>query len=351
MKRLGFKLVLLAGVLALNCVSVWGQVGWRFAKPGIKSSAVESGQVSQSQVDRYALHFWDGEDVALLGTRLMSSDGQVALGAETQMADFFSVLLAATPDTARKAVNYLLDKAMLKSAENPSYQCIMEIAEKYFYSVQSPYYCEEMLLPFLDHKIARGDIPEIEKSREKYLALVIRRNSVGSRAENFTFNLIHLPEQPLFTNGETLKPVSLFEIVDIYHITTAICDTDPNGNNHKRTLISKPLMLVFYSASCRDCRDGIGRLSHSPMVRERVSSGKMNVLVVCVERNCSSSFSQMPKDWIVAEDTSEEYHKNIVEKSLYSVRQTPSVYLLDEKGVVLLKDADVSSAIQFLLDQ
>ena len=360
MKKWGIIIVLLAGILALSCASVWGQKGWKFAKPGIKSSAVESGQMSRSQVDRYALHFWDGEDVALLGTRLMSSDGQVALGAETQMADFFSVLLAATPDTARKAVNYLLDKAMLRSAENPSYQCIMEIAEKYFYSVQSPYYCEEMLLPFLDHKIARTDIPEIEKSREKYLALMIRRNSVGSRAENFTFNLIHLPEQPLFTNvpdqlllknGDTHKPVSLFEIVDIYHITTSICDTDPNGNNHKRTLISKPLMLVFYSASCRDCRDGIGRLSHSPMVRERVSSGKMNVLVVCVERNCSSSFSQMPKDWIVAEDTSEEYHKNIVEKSLYSVRQTPSVYLLDEKGVVLLKDADVSSAIQFLLDQ
>lgn len=351
MKKWGIIIVLLAGILALNCVSVWGQVGWKFAKPGIKSSAVESGQISQSQVDRYALHFWDGEDVALLGTRLMSSDGQVALGAETQMADFFSVLLAATPDTARKAVNYLLDKAMLKSAENPSYQCIMEIAEKYFYSVQSPYYCEEMLLPFLDHKIARGDIPEIEKSREKYLALVIRRNSVGSRAENFTFNLIHLPEQPLFTNGETLKPVSLFEIVDIYHITTAICDTDPNGNNHKRTLISKPLMLVFYSASCRDCRDGIGRLSHSPVVRERVSSGKMNVLVVCVEGNCSSSISQMPKDWIVAEDTPEKYHKGILETSLYSIRQTPSVYLLDGKGVVLLKDASVSSAIQFLLER
>ena len=329
MSRMAVKYaVMLAGVLALSCVSVWGQKDWKFAKPGVKSSAIESGQISQEQVDRYALHFWDGENVEFLGSRLMSSDANVILEAETQLVNFFSVILVATPDSARKAVNNLLDRA------GSSYKIILDFAEKYFYNVKSPYYREEMLLPFYDHKIARADIPEIEKSREKYLAMLIRRNSVGTKAEAFTFNLIHLPEQSLYTNGYTHRPVSLYEIVDI-----------------EMTLVSKPLMLVFYSADCRDCLDGIDRLSHSPVVRERVSSGKMNVLVVCVEGNCSSSVSKMPKDWIVAEDTSEGYHKNIVETSLYSVRQTPGVYMLDEKGVVQLKDASVSSAIQFLLER
>ncbi|MBR5399696.1 MAG: DUF5106 domain-containing protein [Bacteroidales bacterium] len=282
-----------------------------------------------------ALNYWDKYDLSdsTLYRPVAGEDSFSAM--ESEASNFFALLKNVPDSVARIAVGNYLDKAALASRDGfDAYGQILGIAEKYFYNVNSPYYCEEMLLPFLDHMIARADIPEVEKSREKYLAMLIRRNAVGSKAEDFVFNLIHLPEQLIFTDGDTHEPVSLYEIVDI-----------------EETLISKPLLIVFYSADCRDCLDGIDRLSHSPVVRERVSSGKMNVLVVCVEGNCRSSVSKMPKDWIVAEDISEEYHKNIVETSLYSVRQTPSVYMLDEKGVVLLKDASVSSAIQFLLEQ
>ena len=70
----------------------------------------------------------------------------------------------------------------------------------------------------------------------------------------------------------------------------------------------------------------------------------MWVLAVCLDRKDSSVSSGMPKEWMVAVDES-----GIVEKSLYSVRNTPSVYLLDAHGVVLIKDASVSSAIDYLL--
>lgn len=316
-------LVLMVGILSLSCAEVSGQ-------------------------DLGILHYWDKfnlSDSTLYKPAGGLSEDDSFSAMETEAAHFFSLLKNCPDSVARVSVDNLMNKAVLASGGGfDAYGQIMGIAEKYFYDVQSPYYCEEMLLPFLYHKIARSDIPEIEKSREKYLAMIIRRNAVGSKAEDFTFNLLHLPEQPIFTNGETLRPVALYEIVDIYHTTT-------NGLNHEKNLISMPLMTVFYSADCRDCLDGIDRLSHSPVVRERISSGKMNVLVVCVEGNSRSSVSKMPKDWIVAEDISEEYHKNIVERSLYSMRQTPSVYMLDERGVVLLRDASVSSAIQFLLEQ
>ena len=39
---------------------------------------------------------------------------------------------------------------------------------------------------------------------------------------------------------------------------------------------------------------------------------------------------------------------DILENNLYSIRHTPSVYIFDLDGIVLLKDASVESAIDFL---
>ena len=321
----------MAGLLALSCASGWGQKDWKFAKPGVKSSAIESGQISQEQVDRYALHFWDGENVEFLGSRLKSSDANVLLEAETQLVNFFSVILVATPDSARKAVNNLLDKA------GSSYQCLMDIAEKYFYNVNSPYYCEEMLLPFLDHKIARADIPEIEKSREKYLAFMIRRNSVGHVAENFEYTT---------SKGKVCHLWDHFWEYGI-RVSKPACNGNGEGVEYKAEKLKfPPLMVVFFTADCRDCREGIVSLSYSAIVRNLVKEKKLRVLAICTEGNLSSVSSIIPKDWISGSDGG-----YITRHRLYSIRHTPSVYYMDEEGTVLLRDASVSSAIQFLLER
>ena len=316
--------------LVLSCASVWGQKDWKFAKPGVKSSAIESGQISQEQVDRYALHFWDGENVGLLGTRLLSSDANVALEAETQLVNFFSVILVATPDTASVAVSNLLDRA------GNSYQSIMDIAEKYFYNVNSPYYCEEMLLRFLDHKIARVDIPEIEKSREKYLAFMIRRNPVGYVAENFEYTTL---------KGEICHLWDRFIECRI-RLTKPACNRNGDEEVKVERFKFPPVMVVFFTADCRDCREGILSLSYSSIVRNLLKEKKLRVLAICTEGNLSSVSSIIPKDWIAGSDGG-----YIARHRLYSIRHTPSVYYMDEEGTVLLRDASVSSAIQFLLER
>ena len=325
--------VLLVELLAWNSAAMWGQKDWKFAKPGVKSSAIESGQITQGQVDRYALHFWDGENVELLGMRLLSSDAEVALETETQLANFFSVLLVATPDTSRKAVNNLMDRA------GNSYQSIMDIAEKYFYNVQSPYYNEDKFLLFLEHKIARLDIPKIEKSREKFLAFMIKRNPVGYVAEDFEYSTL---------KGETCNLGDLFNNYSI-SITKPACNGNGEGvveYKSEKVLRSSPVMVVFFTADCRDCREGIKTLSYSAVVRNLVREKKLRVLAICTEGNLSSASSIIPKDWIAGSDGG-----YITRHRLYSIKHTPSVYLMDGEGKVLLRDASVSSAIQFLLEQ
>ena len=297
-------------------------------------SMFESGQMSQDDVDRYALHFWDDKDVRVLGMKLASSDARESIESETQMNDFFLVLLKATPDTAWKAVNILMDKAMNRDedkwGDGNSYGYIMLSAEHYFYN--NLYFHNlngvEMLLPFLDHKIARDDIPEEEKSREKNLAMLIRRNAVGSKAENFEYADYDL-------------------VVDL----NGICDNLRFYRDNTPELRGlKMLMLVFFNGDSKECKDGIEGLGNSSVVMRLAESFVLSVDLICVEgfyRELWSEFEEKyPYLGIVHTDRSD-----IVKNNLYAMSHYPSIYILDLNGVVLLKDASVSSAIQFLIEQ
>ena len=293
-------MVLLAGLLALSCSSVWGQ-----------------------DLSFRALHYWDQYDLSdsTLYRPVGGIAGEDSFSAmETEAANFFALLKNVPDSVARIAVGNYLDRAALASRDGfDAYGQILGIAEKYFYNVQSPYYCEEMLLPFLDHKIARADIPEVEKSREKYLAMIIRRNSVGSKAEDFKLYEIS-------GKGAGKNTATLYEFL---------------GQLTER----QSLMIVFFTDGCRDCIDGIARLKHSPAVRNMISEGYLAVLAVCTQGQLSNVKARIPDSWTVADDGG-----YLFQNSLYSTRQIPSVYFLERDGVVLLKDASVSSAIQFLLE-
>ncbi|MBR5074399.1 MAG: DUF5106 domain-containing protein [Bacteroidales bacterium] len=275
--------------------------------------AVDTVRSGQARIDTFLVHFWDGVDLSdstlyVMPAAVAEDDGFSAM--EEKAAAFFSILPSGSDSVAFRAVKALMDRAVAVSSGIDAYGFFMSAAEKYFYSVQSPYYCEELLLPFLEHKIARTDIPEIEKSREKFLLGLIRRNSVGRMAEDFSL-------------GDGAG--SLYGLL---------------GSLSER----QSLMIVFFSADCKDCMDGIARLKYSPAVSKKISEDELKVLAVCIEGRLKDVLSEIPSGWFKASDDG-----SIIRNSVYSIRHQPSIYILDRGGVVILKDADVSSAIQFLL--
>ena len=308
-------LILVVGILSLSCAEVGGQ-------------------------DLGVLNYWDkfnlSDSTLYKPAGGLSEDDSFSV-METEAAHFFSLLKNCPDSVARVAVDNLMNKAVLASGGGfDAYGQIMGIAEKYFYNVQSPYYNEEMLLPFLDHKIARVDIPEIEKSREKYLAFMIRRNPVGYVAENFEYTTL---------KGEICHLWNRFIECRI-RLTKPACNRNGDEEVKVERFKFPPVMVVFFTADCRDCREGILSLSYSSIVRNLLKEKKLRVLAICTEGNLSSVSSIIPKDWIAGSDGG-----YIARHRLYSIRHTPSVYYMDEEGTVLLRDASVSSAIQFLLER
>lgn len=283
-----------------------------------------SAMYGQARADAYVRNCWDGFDYSLFtGLDKNLSDQSDTLSEayrlERKLAGYFWVLRMASDSVAEVSVKNLMD-SVLKASETADggqgtaagYDNVLEAAERYFYTPGSPYFSEERLLLFLEHKIWRTDIAEVEKSREKYLAAMIRRNMVGTMAENLALK-----------GG---RKSSLYDVL---------------GALTER----QSLMLVFFSAECGTCIDGITRLKYSPVLKKQIQEGEMAVLAVCVEGKLSHVKSVLPGDWMVASDGGAVY-----QDQTYSVRNTPSVYVLERSGVVLLKDADVSSAIDFLLE-
>ena len=346
MERTVKRIIVLVLAFAFGVgVRLYGQVSTVMPKMSADSAAKV-----QAGADRYVMSCWEGIDYSRFSHLDMDAEPEIRSNAErleNKLAAYFWVLRMASDSVAQMSVSKLMDSvaASCGSGEYPrGYDKVMEAAERYFYTPDSPYYSEKRLLLFLKHKIGRTDIDEVYKARSRYLATIVKRNSVGSKAENFLF---HIVQSSSIDTTDSPGGVCLYDIVDIYKVRIVVyCDNGAEKQEiEEMKLISKPLMLVFYSADCKDCRKGIARLSHSSVLKKKVSSGQMGVLAVCLDRNDSSVSSGMPKEWMVAVDES-----GIVEKSLYSVRNTPSVYLLDAYGVVLLKDASVSEALDFLLD-
>ena len=317
MDRMTLRAALLAVLCGFYCVC------------GADCLAQDAGKITQSRVDSAAVHFWDNVDLSdstLYALPVGVSAEESFSAMEEKVAGFFALLGSSSDSVAIQAVSELMDRALEATVTirgtvvgsaygSPDpYGFFLSAAEKYFYSVQSPYYNEEMLLPFLDHKIAREDIAEIEKSREKFLVAQIKRNMVGSMAEDFAFEL-----------GDG-KSASLYKVL--------------GGLSERQSL-----MIVFFSADCRDCKDGIARLKYSPAVSKKISEDEFKVLAVCVEGRLKDVLSIIPDTWFKASDDG-----GIIINSIYSIRHQPSVYILDREGVIQLKDADVSSAIDYLIN-
>lgn len=90
----------------------------------------------------------------------------------------------------------------------------------------------------------------------------------------------------------------------------------------------EPLLMLLYDPNCAHCREVIAELSEI--------ADLPTVLAVCIESSpklWEQTRDDLPAEWIKAYDRS-----GILSEDLYSIRQFPSIYLLDGNRQVILKN-------------
>lgn len=241
-------------------------------------------------------HYWeqfDFADTTLVNNRDVTEQGFVN----------FIALLAdgATPEDLMR--ESLENWCMTFVGQEHARKVLTQTADDYLFNPNSPFYNEGLYGMYLEALLSKLPQTDAMRSAYRFKLELVRRNNVGDKATDFTYY-------------------------------------QPDGT--RRTLATTPvkndrLLLMFYDPECESCHEVLLQMAADTALAEAVRAGKLSVLAVYTEGNEEAwrkALSDMPEGWMVGTD------REVVKTgALYDLKAMPSLYLLDGKKTVLLKDA------------
>ena len=241
-------------------------------------------------------HYWDEfdfSDTVLLDNRDITEQGfvnHIALLADKQT----------NPDEIAPSIGNLCKRM---NTVPHAREVFTNLFDDYLYDPNSPFYNETLYMTYLQQMIDNPETDRAMKSSFKFKLELIGRNRPGQHASDFTY---YLP---------TGKTCTL----------------------NKTEVCNDRLLLVFYDPECPSCHDVMQNMLNDAALQEASESGKLTVLAIYTEGNPEAwrkSLPDMPAAWITGTD------REIIKlRALYDLKAMPSLYLLDGKKNVLLKDA------------
>lgn len=247
-------------------------------------------------------HYWDHTDFA--DTNYVHHPEIT----EQAWVDYIDLLKRVSPQTADASLKALLTKA---EKEPRCYHYLTGLADKYLYDPNSPMRNEEFYISVLDVQLSSTLLDETEKIRPQARRQLAQRNRLGTPATDFTYTLA-------------------------------------NGKTGTLYAIKAPYTLLFINnPGCHACAETIEALRHAPNINRIMKTGGLVLLSLYPDEEMDewkNHLSDFPKEWI------NSYDRKLVikEKNLYDLKAIPTLYLLDEKKVVLLKDATAEEVENYL---
>ena len=241
-------------------------------------------------------HYWeqfDFADTTLVNNRDVTEQGFV---------NFIALLADGT--TPEELMRESLENwCVLFTADAHARKVLTKTADDYLYNPNSPFYNEGVYGMYLETLLEALPAGDAMRSSYNFRRELVKRNNPGDRATDFAYNL-------------------------------------PDGT--RRTLAATPvkndrLLLVFYDPECESCHEVLGQMAADRALAEAVRAGKLSVLAIYTEGNEAAwrkALPDMPAGWMVGTD-----HEAVKTGTLYDLKAMPSLYLLDGKKTVLLKDA------------
>ena len=263
-----------------------------------------------------ALHFWEPftQPDKLYPCDSVTVNGVSAEKLEQQVGLFASILQQISipaGQEAMKAAFQRLEAFQKAQPEGNAFSQTSALISRYFYDPNSPVRSEDLYLPYVSLLASSDLVSEDEKGRYAWDAKACALNQTGTPAADFTF---------VDTEGRRRT---------LYGIQAAYT------------------LLIFGNPDCQACRELMEQMSASPEISALISSGRLKVADVYIDEDLDlwkARKDAYPKEWINGYDPGYVIRTD----RLYSIRAVPSLYLLDEKKNVLMKDALPEQVLQAL---
>ena len=254
-----------------------------------------------------AQHFWDPftQTEKLYFCDSVTVNGVPADKLEQQVGLFASILQQipiAAGQEAMKAAFGRLEAFQKAQPEGNAFSQTAALISRYFYDPNSPVRSEDLYLPFVSLLAASDLVSGEDRKQYAWDAKVCSLNQTGTPAADFTF------------------------------VDTA---------GRRRTLYgikADYTLLIFGNPDCKACREIMEQMAASPEASALIAGGRLKVVDVYIDEDLDqwkAKKDAYPREWINGYDPDYAIRTD----RIYAVRAVPSLYLLDEKKNVLLKDA------------
>lgn len=251
-----------------------------------------------------AVHYWDKLDMA-----------DTAFYRRADTAEMLSAyMLYIRQYVDRDDPSPLLDILRRASTVNrPSLDYFAMLTDRALHNPNSPMRDDELFIPAMETILASPLLDEYDRMGPEHEIRMARLNRVGEPATDFSY-------------------------------TTA------DGRTSRLHALRADFVLLFINnPGCDMCREIREAICQSPMLSEMIERRELAVLSLYPDEDLAAwrAYSgQIPPAWINAYDRGCRIERG----ELYDLRAIPSLYLLDSRKRVLVKDAVDVGLIEWTLD-
>lgn len=282
----------LGAALLLGCSSVGGgqqqghrqHEGGRFGSISVPVHLIKT----EDQVRYLVEHYWD--DVDLMTA--FSEDEEV----ELKLADYIGLVQSLPDGLERSSLIVPLRKSSAQTLLP-----LLDLFKTYLYDAGSPLVSDDYFAQVLEWSISSPRLSAEAQTDARRLLERMRLNRIGETATDFVY-------------------------------------TKLDGSKHRLISETAPCtLLVFATEGCYSCHDALGSIAANAQLRADVDRGDIGVLVVYVQISREGYEAELPSlpNWVASGyDATGE----ILDKPLYDIKASPTVYVISRSGKVLAKD-------------
>jgi len=269
-------------------------------------------------------HYWDaffkGEGQTTPEAVLGVADGEV----EQALSNYIQILQTmkqmSTPDEpelfrqAQGSVKRLfsqLEAKQLADTSAKTYLRFTEMVSSYLFDPNSPMRDEDFYLPFVQSMATSPCTRDDMRNAYRYEASQCSRNGFGQTMPNFSFK-------------------------------------SAKGDKSSLHAIKADYTMLFFSnPGCNSCKEIIDDIKSCGCIKPMINDGRLSIVNIYIDEEVQKwrdYLPNYPREWINGYD----YTFSLRDSNEFDIRAIPSIYLLDSKKRVLMKDAPTGNVLTYL---